>query len=94
MERFAQEGTLTRLLVSRITKRHSTGDQWFQAVIVIVLGFQVAVVNRSEKPSNLIQGTAKMEIIGSVLAGRVECMRTRAVQGVEADVPLREYSLE
>ena len=79
-------------MVSDIAQRHSTGDQWFQAVIVIVLGSQVAVVNISEKPSNLIQGTFGMEIIGSVLAGRVECMRIRAAQEVEEVVLIRGRS--
>ena len=81
-----------RLLVSGVTEGHGTGDQWFRAVMVIVLVFQVAAVNASEEPPNLNQRTIGMEGISSVLIGRFGCMRIQAVQEVEAVVVMRACS--
>ena len=67
------------LLVSDTTERRSTDDQYFQGVIVIVVGFQVAGLILSEKLLNLNQRTAGMKKIGAVPTDRVDCMRTRAV---------------
>ena len=63
------------LLVSDVTKEHSTDVQWFQGIIVIVLGFQVEVVNIPEKSPNLDQRTVGRKKTRAVLTGRVNCMR-------------------
>ena len=77
------------LLVSDATERRSTDDQYFQSVIVIVLGFQVAIVNTSEKSPNFDQRTVVMKKIGAVSTCRIDCMRIREVQEVEEVVSIQ-----
>ena len=62
-------------MVSDVTNEHSTDVQWFQGIIVIVLWFQVEVVNIPEKSPNLDQRTVGRKRTGAVLTGRVNCMR-------------------
>ena len=58
---------IRRLLVSDATETCSTDDRRFQGIIVIIVGFQVAVVHISEKPLDLNQRTVEMEQVGAVL---------------------------
>ena len=75
------------LLVSDATERRSTDDQYFQGVIVIVLGFHVAVVDISEKSQNPDQKTVLMKKIGGVPTGRVDCMRNSGGAGSRRGCP-------
>ena len=50
---------------------------------VIVLEFQVADVNISEKQPNLVNRTPGMERISAVLTGRVQCMCRQAARGAK-----------
>ena len=68
------------LSVSDVTKEHGTDVQWFQGIIVIVLGFQVEVVNIPEKSPNLDQRTVGRKRTGSVTS-RVNCMRNMGGAG-------------
>ena len=85
MERFAREGALTYSNFEGswflISPRCGTDDQWFPDVIVIVLGFQVAVVNISEKLLNLNRRMTGMRKIGTVPTDRVHCMRKTGCAG-------------
>ena len=82
------------LLVSDATERRSTDDQYLRGVIVIVLGFHVAVVDISEKSQNPDQKTVVMKKIGGVPTGKVDCMRNVGGAGSRRGRSIQERFLE